>query len=225
MIRKIAFVVLLLFLPVFPEETGYNITNNTCITTADCKIGYCLGGVCVLPPETFCDKPASVPVGGECNATCQCVEGYCVGGKCSLQPVVECKDINNSCTATSECCIPLVCIEYRCTSAPTKTGGEVISPINIGVKSGCMGIAECTGGIGCFILCNFFYVLLVALSIVAGYIYYIRDKSRNRFIPILLVAIPIVIGALTYTLIGDIFALLIIIYALVSGESKQEIEI
>ena len=139
-----------------------------------------------------------------CVDSGDCVEGYCYNWEC-VNPEVGEKIISLPCQNTSQC------IEGYCVNDIGKciipTTGEKF--LNFGIKSGCAGIVTCSSDDPvCFILCNLIWVILIILSVLAGYF---SKNFKNKLIPVSAFILPIFVALVSIPFAGIIVAIIEII--------------
>jgi hypothetical protein len=135
---------------------------------------------------------------GPCNYTGQCSEGYCLDNICHLPSIISSRPISE-CTKTADCsegyCSTGTCI------IPT-VRGEIL---NIGIKSGCSGLAEETSVFGSIILCEAMWVLVPVFALAAAYIS--ARAGNNRFVTAAVLLLPLFVALIFFAFLGIIFAL------------------
>ncbi|MFA6035462.1 MAG: hypothetical protein WC759_00705 [Candidatus Micrarchaeia archaeon] len=136
--------------------------------------------------------------GGPCNYTGQCSEGYCLDNACKLPPVISSRPISE-CTKTADCS------EGYCSTGTCIIPTVKAEILNIGIKSGCSGLAEETSVFGSFILCEAMWVLVPVFALAAAYIS--ARGGNNRFVTAAVLLLPIFISLIFFAFLGIIFAL------------------
>ena len=139
-----------------------------------------------------------------CEDSGDCIEGYCYNGEC-VNPEVGDKIISLPCQNTSNCIEGYCVLDLSRCIIPT--AGEKL--LNFGIKSGCAGIVVCSADdMVCFILCNLIWVILVVLSILAGYF---SKNFKNKLIPIFSFILPLFVALASIPFAGIIVAIIEIV--------------
>ncbi len=148
----------------------------------------------------FSAVPAFSPLGGDCNYSRDCSQGYCNQSICKIPDVVEEFSVVGVCNATIDCgngfCMSGECILPKGMSFSTFSLGA-------GLQSSCAGIIENCTGIWCM-FCNVTWILLVVGSAAAGFV----TRKSGRMLPLLLFALPLLIGIIFFPFIGFILAVI-----------------
>lgn len=154
-------------------------------------------------------------LGEPCKFTGECLDGYCINGVCTFPTGYEFVEnvtfrVVGDCNYTADC-LEGYCAEGRCI-LPLRSEYAVLS---IGPKSGCAGIIENCIGIWC-VFCNVTWVLLVVGAAVAAFL---ARKRRGRMLPIMMFAVPVVLGVFILPVLGFILSLIeVFILALMFGK-------
>ncbi|VVC04383.1 Uncharacterised protein [Candidatus Burarchaeum australiense] len=136
--------------------------------------------------------------GEGCDYTRNCSEGYCLNKVCTLPPVSS--QLNTtSCNTTSDCSEGY-CLNGGCI-LPTSRG----ELIGFGIKSGCAGIAEETGALGSFAVCDIMWILVFVFSIAAAYSSYRR--GNDRLITAAFFFLPFFLALILFPFLGLLTAL------------------
>ncbi|MCC7552239.1 hypothetical protein KO317_01065 [Candidatus Micrarchaeota archaeon] len=152
-----------------------------------------------------------------CKDSGDCIEGYCYNGGC-INPEVGDKIISLPCQNTSNCIEGYCVLDLNRCIIPT--AGEKI--LNFGIKSGCAGIVTCSSDdLVCVIFCNLIWVILIILSILAGYF---SKNLDNKLIPISAVVLPLFVALASVPFAGIVVAVIEIIIIMYYKQklSKQE---
>lgn len=148
----------------------------------------------------------------KCKYSGDCRSGYCSEGVCKLPGTLDCA-ANGTCryistitnyTVTGNCSITAQCLEGYCSEGDCllpKHGAEYAA-FTFGVKSGCAGIIEDCLGIWC-LFCNVTWIFLAVGALIAAAI----GRKRGRFLPIILILVPVAFGLVVLPLLGFLMSL------------------
>ncbi|MCD6227219.1 hypothetical protein J7J90_01875 [Candidatus Micrarchaeota archaeon] len=136
-----------------------------------------------------------------CNQTADCVQGYCENNECVI-PIVN-KETVAECNQTADC-VQGYCENNECVIPK----GEELSKL-LWLKSGCSGLFVCPeSDILCFFLCNMIWLILIVLSLLAGYD---AKDYENKLIPFIYLVLPLGIGLFSVPVAGVIVSVIEIV--------------
>jgi len=147
-------------------------------------------------------------LGGPCKYTGDCREGFCLNSTCRFPQVLEKYSVSGNCSYTAQCKDGF-CKDGECI-VPLREETQFLS---FGIKSGCAGIIENCTGYFC-LLCDFSWILLIVSASITSFV----GRKRGRLLPILLFALPMLIGLVIFPILGFIMAL---IEMLILGITKK----
>ncbi|MEM4389458.1 MAG: right-handed parallel beta-helix repeat-containing protein [Candidatus Micrarchaeia archaeon] len=199
-----------------------------CISDFQCPVGYCdrQSGRCKCRPEDLnclaqlgpaaLGEPLNItppqppinitlPMPEPCAKGTWCAsDADCCGGKC-VNNVCVCR--MSGCRSTEECCEGY-CAGGVCLTAPPPAMVPVLQGV-LQLPHGCYGLIDKCTFMGCIELCWGIWLLLILTALAAGYM---ALGEENRLVPVAMAIFPLLVGALTYPIVGVLVAVIEIIF-------------
>jgi hypothetical protein len=138
-------------------------------------------------------------LGGNCQFSRDCAQGYCENNICKIPSVLEKYYTSGECNATIDCTNGF-CYSGECIVIPSESYNVV--PLGTGLQSSCAGFIENCTGITC-LFCNVTWIILLIAAGASAFI----ARKKGRLVPIILFAIPILLGIAIFPFAGAIFAI------------------
>jgi hypothetical protein len=182
-------------------EKGFAAVSLACVVLL-LMFGFALAADAGIGNASTNETPASQASLNEtapqpsCASTAECASGYCLNGTCSL-PEVSNFVKGGACNATRDCG------EGFCTNRTCITPLASVAVFEFGAKPPCSPIVECTPGSFCLMACDLLWLVLIALSLAAGYV---SRMEKNKLTPAVLFVLPFLLGLFIYPVVGILVA-------------------